>query len=145
MPLHAPARVVFNCTSHLASPKIIASALSSESGEYYSHITLSVCSVWRPITGPHQDSPLALCDWRTVQQGDLVPADMVFPHYCDEGYELLHSSCHRWFYKRAMSTDEVILLKLDDTDDHEAKCEPLIPDFCFNVLRVKSLSSFSIS
>ena len=79
-------------------------------------------SIWRPITEPDQDSPLALCDFRTVRKEDLVPADVIFPHYCDEGYELYYSPAHRWFYKRGMSTNEVILFKLDDSSESEAKC-----------------------
>jgi hypothetical protein len=63
----------------------------------------------------------------------LVPADVVFPHYCDEGYELYYSPAHRWFYKRGMSTNEVILFKLDDSSESEAKCKFL--HFSTNTLR----------
>ena len=85
-------------------------------------------SVWRPITGPGQDCPLALCDFRTVSDADLVKADVVFPHYCDEGYELNYSPAHRWFYKKGMSKDEVIIFKLDDNSEEEAKCKLQPPD-----------------
>jgi hypothetical protein len=84
---------------------------------------LTVFSVWRSITGPYQDTPLAMCDARTLQPGDLVPADIIFPHYCDEGFELLNRSSHKWFYKNPMSMDEVILFKLDDSDPCAAKCK----------------------
>lgn len=80
-------------------------------------------SIWRPLTGPEQDSPLALCDFRTVDERDLVKTDIVFPHYCDEAYELYYNPAHRWFYKKDMSTDDVIIFKLDDSSDSEAKCE----------------------
>src|SRR5271156_5052183 len=80
-------------------------------------------SIWRPITEPDHDCPLALCDFRTVRKEDLVSADVIFPHYCDEGYELYYSPAHRWFYKRGMLTNKVILFKLDDSSGSEAKCE----------------------
>ncbi|KAF2493082.1 hypothetical protein BU16DRAFT_97500 [Lophium mytilinum] len=80
--------------------------------------------VWRPLTGPEQDYPLAVCDTRTVSESDLVPADIVFPHYCDERYELLYSPAQRWFYKRRMQVDEVILLKHFDSNADEATFSP---------------------
>jgi hypothetical protein len=57
---------------------------------------------------------LALCDVRTVSQEDLVAADIVFPHYLDEAYELLYNPSHRWFYKQEMKKSEVIIFKLAD-------------------------------
>ena len=39
---------------------------------------------------------------------------MVFPHYCDEAYEVKHSPTHRWFYKKDMEWDDVLLFKLGD-------------------------------
>jgi hypothetical protein len=59
---------------------------------------------------------LALCDVRTVAKGDLVAADIVFPHYLDEAYELLYNPSHRWFYKQAMKKGEVIIFKLADNE-----------------------------
>ena len=47
----------------------------------------------------------------------------MFPHYCDEAYELYYSLAHGWFSKRGTSIDEVVLFKLDDSSDAEAKCE----------------------
>src|SRR5215469_16289021 len=38
-------------------------------------------NIWRAISGPPQDIPLAVCDARTVARGDLVPGDGVY----DEG------------------------------------------------------------
>lgn len=77
--------------------------------------------MWRPISTPVQDCPLALCDFRTVRpKEDLVPADIIFPHYVDEAYEVLHKSYHRWFYKKGMDKDDVLLFKLGDTSPDEA-------------------------
>lgn len=77
-------------------------------------------SIWRPITFPLQNSPLALCDFRTVSQGDLIAADIVFPHYLDEAYELSFNPNHRWFYKQKMRNGEVIIFKLADTAESVA-------------------------
>ncbi len=41
---------------------------------------VQVINVWRPIKGPLQDSPLAVCDATTIRDDDLVPSDLVYPH-----------------------------------------------------------------
>jgi hypothetical protein len=48
---------------------------------------------------------------------------MVYPHFSEEGYEVLYSSTHRWFFKRGMSTNEVVIFNLDDTLTTAAKCK----------------------
>ncbi len=80
--------------------------------------------MWRSIGGEEQDCPLALCDFRSVSANDLVEVDAVYPHFCDEGYEIKYNPAHAWFYKKGMSKDEVIVFKLDDSSNHEAKCKP---------------------
>lgn len=67
-----------------------------------------------------QDCPLAVCHYRTVDPEDLVPIDIVYPHFVDEAYEVLHSPKHRWFYKKGMEKDDAIILKLYDTLETEA-------------------------
>lgn len=80
--------------------------------------------MWRALSGPHQDNTLAVCDSRTVAAADLIPADILFPHYCDEGYEITHNVNHRWFYKRNMGIDDVIVFKHHDSSDTEASFCP---------------------
>lgn len=77
-------------------------------------------SIWRPLSVPVQDTPLALCDFRTVSSNDLVPMDIVYPHFVDEVYEVLPNPNHRWFYKKGMQQDEAIVFKLHDTSETEA-------------------------
>ncbi|KAH7412816.1 hypothetical protein BKA64DRAFT_702932 [Cadophora sp. MPI-SDFR-AT-0126] len=86
-------------------------------------------NIWRPITTLHQDSPLAFCDYRSLNpEKDLVAADIIFPHYRDEAYEVLYNPNQRWFYKKGMDWDDVILFKLGDTKTDEApRKDRLIP------------------
>lgn len=91
--------------------------------------------LWRALTGPHQDRPLAVLDGRSLCQDDLVGADVVFPHYCDEGYEVRYSPLHRWFYKQCMTPDDALILKLYDSVEggvrfcpHAAFVDSLVPD-----------------
>jgi hypothetical protein len=46
--------------------------------------------------------------------------DIVYPHFPDEAYEVLYSPTHRWFYKKGMQWDDVIIFKLGDNSDVDA-------------------------
>ena len=39
-----------------------------------------IVNVWRPIRGPVQDLPLALCDARSFTDNDLIASDLVYAH-----------------------------------------------------------------
>lgn len=57
-----------------------------------------------------------MLDFRSVDpHSDLVAMDVVYPHFVDEAYEVLHSPRHKWFYKRSLARDEVLVFKLCDT------------------------------
>ncbi|KAK3364553.1 hypothetical protein B0T25DRAFT_598826 [Lasiosphaeria hispida] len=79
-------------------------------------------SVWRTLSTHVQDTPLALCDARTVNREDLVPMDIVYPHFADEVYEVRHNKSHRWFYNKQMKTGDVAIFKLHDTHSKETVC-----------------------
>ncbi|KAK0620666.1 hypothetical protein B0T14DRAFT_235706 [Immersiella caudata] len=82
-------------------------------------------NIWRPLSSsPVEDCPLALCDFRTVDKEDLVPMDIVYPHFVDEAYEVRYSPSHRWFYKKGMVQDDVIVFKLFDNLASEATVCP---------------------
>jgi hypothetical protein len=40
---------------------------------------VQVINVWRPIRGPLRDAPLAMADGQTVEAGDLVASDLIYP------------------------------------------------------------------
>ncbi|KAK4176800.1 hypothetical protein QBC36DRAFT_328522 [Triangularia setosa] len=82
-------------------------------------------NIWRPISpAPVEDCPLAMCDFRTVDRDDLVPMDIVYPHFVDEAYEVKHNPAHRWFYKKGMQQEDVIVFKLFDSLTSEATVCP---------------------
>ena len=78
-------------------------------------------NVWRVITPPPQDVPLAVCDARTLAPEDLVPADAVFdapgkPEWSFEGMLVHYSTRHRWSYFSGMNRDEALVFKTHDSD-----------------------------
>ena len=96
---------------------------------------VQVINLWRPIKGPLQDSPLAVCDATTIRADDLVPSDLVYPHRVGETYSVKYNPAHRWYYVPQMRTDEALLLKCSDTSTgvparftpHSAFTDPTAP------------------
>ena len=96
---------------------------------------VQVINLWRPIKGPLQDSPLAVCDATTIRAEDLVPSDLVYQHRVGETYSVKYNPAHQWFYVPRMRTDEALLLKCADTSTavparftpHSAFVDPTTP------------------
>jgi hypothetical protein len=74
----------------------------------------SIVNVWRSIKGPVLDTPLAVCDARTVLAADLVTSDVRYPRRTGEIYVALHSPLHRWSYYSAMDRHEALVFKQFD-------------------------------
>lgn len=72
-------------------------------------------SVWKPLHGPVHSSPLAVCDYRTVKDEDLVPTDIIFPDYLGETYNFFPSAEHRWYYIDGQQADEAWMIKCFDS------------------------------
>ena len=78
-------------------------------------------NMWRPITPPPQDYPLAVCDARSLTDADRetvvahtetrTVGEMVFD---TTGY--MHNPDHRWCYFRDMTADEVLVFITHDSD-----------------------------
>ena len=93
-------------------------------------------SLWRVLSPPPQDMPLALCDGRTVRDDegthntkvdvDEIPTgDALFAPIPNEENMAAatifpHSPHHRWWYFADMTQDEVIFIKFYDSDHRRA-------------------------
>jgi hypothetical protein len=86
-------------------------------------------NIWRAISPPPQDIPLAICDARSVAASDYVLADAVIdPSNTGDAAQrmrasearfesivLLHNPAHRWNYFSNMTRDEVLIFKSHDS------------------------------
>jgi hypothetical protein len=91
-------------------------------------------NVWRALSAPPQDVPLAVCDARSVRNEDLIAADAVFdtpgkPEWSFEGIVVAHSAAHRWQWFPDMHRDEALVFKTNDSDRRYAHC---VPHVAFN-------------
>ncbi len=95
-------------------------------------------NIWRVISEPPQDVPLALCDLRTVAPSDYVAADAVFdapgrPEFSFEGYVVKYNGKHRWCFFTDMTRAEVLIFRNYSSDS--AHPTP-VPHVAFDDLRV---------
>jgi hypothetical protein len=78
-------------------------------------------NIWRALSPPPQDLPLALCDSRSVSASDLVEADAMMdipgkPESSYEGLVVHYNSRHRWSHFPDMNREEVLVFKTHDSD-----------------------------
>lgn len=89
----------------------------------------AIYNLWRALSDPPQDAPLAVCDARTVATRDIVWSDCVIdppgaPELKFENAVFRYSPAHRWCYFPAMRKDEVLIFKGFDSDPARATCVP---------------------
>ena len=75
----------------------------------------SIVNIWRSIKGPVLDTPLAVCDARTLVVSDLVASDVRYPNRTGEIYLSTYSPLHRWSYFSAMDKHEALIFKQFDS------------------------------
>ncbi len=93
--------------------------LSDVGKEEYSNNHLEIINVWRPIRGPVEDIPLAVCSGASISDQDLVETPI--KHFAEESgeapnhagsiYSLKYNIQHQWYYVSNMEPSEVLLLK----------------------------------
>lgn len=74
-----------------------------------------IVNIWRSIGGKVEDTPLALCDARTVTAKELVPADILYPDRKGEIYLVRQSDHHNWSYFSQMDRHEALIFKQYDS------------------------------
>ena len=83
-------------------------------------------NLWRCVSPPPQDCPLAVCDARSVSPADEIPVTAVtMVHGIGEvrhdTTSYLYNPDHRWYYFPDMTAQEVIIFKTHDSDKSRAR------------------------
>ena len=95
-------------------------------------------NVWRAITPPPQDFPLAVCDAQSISATDEVTVTAITAELqgdiVHDTMSYVHNPAHRWYYFPDMTIDEVIVFKSGDSDStgavrvaHTAFTDPTCP------------------
>jgi len=75
----------------------------------------AIVNIWRSIGGPVVDTPLAVCDARTVSAADTVLTTIKYQDRTGEIYLFEHAERHRWYYYPRMDRHEALMFKQYDS------------------------------
>lgn len=110
-----PVKFAHNDYTLKSGPQRVRDLLPAEEAEERLQHRFAVINVWRPIRGPVQDAPLAVCDAASMTQDDFNETDLKYEDRTGEVYSVSHNPNHRWFYFPQMERNEAMLLKCYDS------------------------------
>lgn len=106
---------VHNDYSETSGQKRFQLIMSNQKNRSQVH-RFAIVNIWRSIRGKIVDTPLAVCDARTISVGDLVTADVLYPSRSGEIYLVLYSVRHNWAYFSEMDSHEALVFKQYDSN-----------------------------
>ncbi|KAL4906958.1 hypothetical protein BDW74DRAFT_176555 [Aspergillus multicolor] len=87
---------------------------------------VQLINLWRPISGPIEDHPMAVCDRRTLDSSMLIETAMIRGEYTGTmlypQYEP-NASC-QWYYMSRQDVEDVLLFKGFDSKEDAVKYTP---------------------
>lgn len=98
-----------------SGPKRLVDLLDQETAARWQKGRYGIVNLWRPINGPVETSPLAFAEPGSLESGDLVRTDLIYPDRFGEIYELKHSPGQRWIYFARQDVDDVTLFTTFDS------------------------------
>ena len=110
-------KAVHNDYTARSGPRRVRDHLPSSEADQRLKNRFAEINVWRPIRGPIESTPLALCDARSIEAKDFVPSDLIYRDKIGETYRFTYNPKHRWYYFPRLARDEVILLKCYDSKE----------------------------
>jgi hypothetical protein len=116
-----PVRYAHNDYTLKSGPQRVRDMMGAEADELLKHRFAEI-NAWRPIRGPVEETPLAVCDAQSMTPADFVATDLRYHDRTGEVYSVSFNPTHRWYYFPKMQRDEVLLLKCyDSADDGRAR------------------------
>jgi hypothetical protein len=116
-----PVRFPHNDYTERSGPQRVRDLFPGDDARRLLANRFAVINVWKPMRGRVEESPLAVCDARTISLQDLVATDLRYPDRVGEVYSLRFNPAHRWFYYSRMRVNEAMLLKCFDSDPGRAR------------------------
>jgi hypothetical protein len=116
-----PVRFAHNDYTERSGPQRVRDLFPAEEADRLLQSRFAVVNVWKPIGGRVEESPLAVCDARTIRPADLIATDLRYDDRVGEVYSVRFDPRHRWSYFSRMRPDEAMLLKCFDSDPARAR------------------------
>jgi hypothetical protein len=118
--VQGPVKVAHNDYTENSGPQRVRDLLPDEADALLKN-RFAVINVWRPIRGPVEEAPLAVCDARSIERQDFVKHELRYRDRTGEVFSLAFNPNHRWFYFPRMQKEEALLLKCFDSDAARAR------------------------
>jgi hypothetical protein len=116
-----PVKFAHNDYTLKSGPQRVRDLLSEEAEALLKHRFAEI-NVWRPIRGPVEETPLAVCDAQSMTLADFIPTDLKYRDRTGEVYSVAYNPTHRWYYFPRMERNEALLLKCyDSAEDGRAR------------------------
>ena len=116
-----PVKFAHNDYTVASGPQRVRDLIGGDEAEALIQKRFAVINVWKPISGPVQESPLTVCDAQTIRPEDLIGTDLKYRDRTGEVYSLAFSRDHRWYYFSLMQANEAMLIKCYDSDPGVAR------------------------
>ena len=114
--LREPATLVHNDYTSKSGFVCLRENLGDDAEEL-AQARFQIINVWRPLTDPVEDYPLALVDARSLKTDNLVDTERRASNHVGEIQLALHDSAQRWYYYSSMRPHEVLMFKTFDSVD----------------------------
>ncbi|KAF9740277.1 hypothetical protein PMIN06_010400 [Paraphaeosphaeria minitans] len=84
-----------------------------------------VVNIWKPLTGPCRDFPMAYLDPRSVdRETDLYVVDEVFPTVANEVFQVHYSPSHKWYWVPDQLDSEIAIFQAYDSEKGQELAVP---------------------
>lgn len=83
------------------------------------HLLMGILSVWRPLSGPVTDWPLAVMNYQTLSPSHIHPTSLfsIREELQGQTVGINYSPDQRWYYLEKQRPDEVTLVKIWDNKE----------------------------
>ncbi|KAI0769891.1 hypothetical protein C8Q74DRAFT_1448614, partial [Fomes fomentarius] len=99
--------------------------LGKDKAEHLLKSRYRLINVWRPIANPVYHKPLAVSDWRYLDESkDLVPVKITFSDRIAGLFSIRYNPAHQWWYLALQTPEEVTLIKCYDSRTDVARFTP---------------------
>ena len=111
-----PVRNAHNDFTDESAPQRVRDLLPADEAQERLGRRFTSINVWRPLTGPVKTDPIAICEWGSIGDNDMIVARRVYKDRVGGILNLSYNPGQRWYYFPEMERDEVILLKCFDSE-----------------------------
>jgi hypothetical protein len=78
-------------------------------------------NIWHPLVGPNDDWPLALCDYTSIDDADIIDNDDLHTDRANENSLLHAGQRHRWYCLAKHQPEDVLVFRNIDARGKRAR------------------------